>query len=180
MILSRVRPAAAALLCLIQPLSAGEPRGLEPFRFLIGIWRSSGSGMPGGASGSAEFSRALMDRVIVRNSVAEYPPAAGKAAYRHEDLMVVYVDTDSTIKADYFDNEGHVIRYSVQSPAQGEAVFLSLSSPAAPRYRLTYSLTSSGTLDGKFEIAPPGGAENFATYLTWSSKATDHRSTPEN
>ena len=170
----------AAASSVAQPLSAGEPRGLAGLHFLIGVWHASGSGTPGEASGSAEFSPGLAGHIITRNSFAEYPPSTGKAGYRHEDLMVIYVNTDSTVSADYFDSEGHVIRYAVNTPAPGKAVFLSPALPAAPRYRLTYLLTPDGTLDGKFEVAPPGHTDEFATYLTWSSKPADRRGTPGN
>jgi hypothetical protein len=173
-------PLLAAFVVFAQPLSAAEPKGLEPIRFLIGVWNASGGGTPGGASGTAEFSEGLAGRIIVRKSFAEYPPSAGKAGYRHEDLMVVYVNSDSTVRAEYFDNEGHVIRYAVHSPAPGSAVFLSAATAAEPRYRLSYSLSSDGTLNGTFEVAPPGHADAFATYLTWSSKPADRREPREN
>jgi hypothetical protein len=180
MIRSLLLPLLASVAAFAQPLSAGEPKGLDPFRFLIGMWQSSGGGKPGEGSGTAEFSQGLGGRIITRKSFAEYPPSAGSPGYRHEDLMVMYISNDSSVNADYFDNEGHVIRYAVRSPAPGEAVFLSPASPAAPRYRLSYSLASEGSLNGKFEVAPPGHPDEFATYLTWSSKPADRREPREN
>jgi hypothetical protein len=162
------------MLILAATLRAGEPRQLEAFRFLIGAWVSTegagGNASPGSPTGNTVFSRGLLDRVIIRNSFAAYPAVAGKPAYRHEDLLVIFVEGDSTIKAEYFDNEGHSIHYTLESPAPGKAVFLSLNSPGVPRYRLTYALTSAGSLDGAFEIAPPGAGGNFAPYLKWTSK----------
>jgi hypothetical protein len=170
----RILLPAAALLGIAPSLHAGGPAGLEQFSFLIGSWRATGSGTPGEGSGAAEFLPGLSGRIITRKSFAEYPASPGKPAYRHEDFIVIAVEADSTIRADYFDNEGHVIRYTVSSPAPGKAVFLSPASRTSPRYRLTYRLGTGGTLDGRFEVAPPGGEEKFTTYLAWSS----HRETP--
>jgi hypothetical protein len=60
---------------------AGEPVELQPFTFLIGEWAAAGSGQPGASLGTAVFSRGLQDRVILRTSYAEYPPAAGRAVF---------------------------------------------------------------------------------------------------
>lgn len=152
---------------------AAEPKELEPLAFLVGEWPSSGTGQPGAATGRAVFTRALQDRVIVRTSYAEYPAAAGAGASRHDDLMVIYAAPGGGIRADYYDNEGHVIRYAVLCPARGQAVFLSEVVPGEPRFRLTYTLEASGTLKGEFAIAPPGAPDAFKPYLTWEShKAT--------
>jgi hypothetical protein len=48
-------------------------------------------------------------------------------------------------------------------------VFLSDLVAKEPRYRLSYALGSDGSLDGTFEIAPPGQPEAFKPYLTWQS-----------
>ncbi len=152
-------------------LNAGIPDQLAPLQFLLGEWQAVGSGKPGEGTGSSTFSMTVQDHVLLRTSFAAYPPAGDKPAYRHDDLMVVYVDVDSLVKAEYIDNEGHVIRYTVRSPAPGEAVFVSPASPATPRYRLTYKLLPDSTLTGTFEIAPPGKPEAFSTYLNWTSRA---------
>jgi len=151
---------------------AEAPKQLEPLSFLLGEWGASGSGKPGEAAGSATFSRALQDRVIMRTSYAEYP-ASGKApASRHDDLMVIYAGENGGIHADYYDNEGHVIHYAVTATVPGEASFVSEVSSAAPRFRLSYKLGADGLLKGEFAIAPPGKPEAFAPYLTWESRKT--------
>lgn len=85
----------------------------------------------------------------------------------HDDLMVIYAEAPGSLQADYYDSEGHVIRYAVAASAPGSAVFLSQPSPGAPRYRLTYEPVPDGRVSGRFEIAPPGKPEEFSTYLQW-------------
>jgi len=153
---------------------AAEPSELQPLAFLVGEWPASGSGQPGAGSGAAVFRRDLQDRVILRTNYAEYPPAGGKPASRHDDFMIIYVGAGGNVRADYYDNEGHVIRYAVHSPAAGQAVFLSEATGSEPRFRLTYKLEADGALGGEFEVAPPGTPEAFKSYLTWRShKTTD-------
>jgi hypothetical protein len=147
---------------------AAEPAGLRPFAFLIGEWAASGSGQPGSGSGTAVFSLGLQDRVILRTSYAEYPPTGGKPASRHDDLMVIYASA-SGVRADYYDSEGHVIRYNVSSPATGQAVFLSEPVAGEPRFRLTYKSAANDALNGEFEITAPG-TDEFKPYLSWQSR----------
>ena len=146
---------------------ASPPAEFEPFSFLIGEWNASGSGQPGVGTGTAVFSRGLQDRVIVRTSYAEYAAAAGKPASRHDDFMVIYPDA-GVVRADYYDSEGHVIRYSARSPGAGQAVFLSEAVAGEPGFRLSYKL-EGGVLKGEFAIAPPGTGQAFKPYLTWES-----------
>jgi hypothetical protein len=142
---------------------AASPAELEPFSFLIGEWPSSGTGQPGEGKGTAVFARSLQDRVIVRTSFAQYPGS------RHDDLMVIY-GAAGGVRADYYDSEGHVIRYAVTSPASGHAVFVSDPMPGALRFRLTYRMQSADTLKGEFDIAPPNAPDTFKPYLSWESR----------
>ena len=174
--MNRWRTGVAAL-CLVASAAVASaqtavPRDLEPLGFLIGNWGGAGSGQPGQAAGTAEFSRSLQDRVIVRTSFAEYPAAEGRPASRHDDLMIIYAGATGVLRADYWDNEGHLIRYAVHTPAPGKAVFLSDGVSGEPRYRLTYEIDPSGTLKGEFAIAPPGTPEAFKPYLNWTSRKT--------
>lgn len=163
---------AAVLLVLLTSsvASAAGPPELAAFEFLLGEWISSGEGQPGAGSGTAVFARSLQDRVITRTSYAEYPAAGGKPASRHDDLMVIYGVPGTGVRADYYDSEGHVIRYDVQSPAAGKAVFLSESTTEGPRFRLTYELGAAGVLEGEFDVASPAAPETFTPYLTWESR----------
>lgn len=156
-------------------VEAEVPAALAPFSFLIGEWPASGAGQPGTGSGAAAFARGLQDRVIVRTSYAEYPPSGGSPASRHDDLLVIYVAPAGGVRADYYDSEGHVIRYGVSSPAPGEAVFVSEAAAGEPRYRLRYRLLESGVLQGEFAVAPPDAPEAFKPYLTWESRKATPR-----
>jgi hypothetical protein len=139
---------------------------LEPLRFLLGEWQ--GLGDQAGATGGFTFSSTVQDRVIVRTNYSNTPATAGRPASRHDDLMVIYVDGEA-VKADYFDNEGHVIRYLAQ-PRTGGVVFVSEVRQGEPRYRLTYSRADDTTITGSFEVAPPGQPDAFASYLTWRAR----------
>lgn len=149
--------------------SVALPKGLEPLRFLLGDWQASGGGKPDEASGGFTFAASLQDRVILRTNYAVYPAVAEKPASRHDDLMVLYAAEAGEIHADYYDNEGHVIRYSGRA-STGELVLTSDASSSGPRFRLSYKLGPDGALDGRFEVAPPGKPESFGPYLAWSAR----------
>jgi len=159
-----------AFLLLSNTSWAGEPTKLVPLRFLLGEWQSVGNRRPEEGTGSTKFVRGLQDRVIFRNNYAEYPGNMSQSTYRHDDLMIIYVEADSLVKADYFDSEGHVIRYVVNTSADGEVIFLSEFYPTTSRFRLAYKLTPDRILHGKFDVAPPGKPEEFSPYLDWTSR----------
>jgi hypothetical protein len=139
----------------------------QPF---IGEWEGVGSGSPGEGSGRFSFGPELQGAVLVRHSYAAYPATKDRPASRHDDLMVVYKQGQLT-RADYWDNEGHVIRYGVELGDAGRKLtFLSEAVAGQPRFRLTYVKTGVDTLNLKFEIAPPNAPEKFATYIDASAK----------
>jgi hypothetical protein len=74
------------------------------------------------------------------------------------------------LRADYFDNEGHVIRYMVESPVAGQVTFVRDVKPNEPRYRLRYAANADGTLSGQFDVAAPGQPDGFNPYLKWSAR----------
>lgn len=140
---------------------------LSPLRFLIGEWQAIDT--PSGETGSFTFRLAVQDRVIVRTNEAVYAATTDRPASRHDDLMVIYEEHGS-LRADYFDNEGHVIRYAC-APQDGHAVaFVSDAIPGEPRYRLTYTGGPNGTLLGSFEIASPTAPDTFKPYLSWKAR----------
>jgi len=134
--------------------------------FLMGKWTGSAGATdtPQGAGhGGFSFEAELNGKIVVRRNLADYG-----AGVHHEDLMVIYMDgSPATPRAIYFDTEGHVIRYNLTFPAPGRVAFESDGTQPGPRYRLTYLLDGSA-LNGKFEVAPPGG--DYKTYLSWTSK----------
>ena len=156
-----------SLVCALSPVSRAEtPAPLAPLQFLVGVWQ--GVGDQAGATGGFTFAPGVQDRVIVRTNYSDTPASGGKPASRHDDLMVIYIDA-GVVKADYFDNENHVIRY-VAEARTGEVVFVSETKASEPRYRLTYTRGSATTLKGTFEVAPPGKPDAFNPYLSWTAR----------
>jgi len=149
--------------CLLAP-AAATAEDWGPVQFLLGQWTGEGGGAPGQATGGFSFVPDLQGKVLIRKNFAEYPPAGGKPAFRHDDLMVIYREEDSPqLRAIYFDNEGHVIHYSVRPIADGGVVMESEGPRTAARYRMTYRNADRGRLKIRFEIAPPG--KDFAGYI---------------
>ncbi|MFL6259177.1 MAG: hypothetical protein ACJ76Y_05640 [Thermoanaerobaculia bacterium] len=146
------------------PAPAGDP--YSALRFLMGEWVADGPAAAG--SGHFEFTPDVQGNVLVRRNHAEYPAANGRPAANHDDLMVIY--REGGTRAVYFDNEGHVIRYAVETGAADTVTFVSEAATRAPRFRLSYKKLPDGRLDGKLEIAPPGKPEEFKTYLEWMAK----------
>ncbi|HEX4961736.1 MAG TPA: hypothetical protein VF173_12910 [Thermoanaerobaculia bacterium] len=149
------------------PAPPGDP--YAALRFLLGDWVADGPAAAG--SGHFEFTPDVQGNVLVRRNHSEAPAANGRPATNHDDLMVVYREgTPAATRAVYFDNERHVIRYAVSSGAPDTATFVSEAETAMPRFRLSYTKLPDGRLSGKFEIAPPGKADEFKTYLEWTAK----------
>src|SRR6267378_152959 len=106
-------------------------------------------------NGGFTFSLGVQNRVMTRTNYATYDARNGRAASRHDDLMVIY-EEGGQLKADYFDSERHVIRYLVEPRGDHDVMFVSDAKPSDPRYRLRYTARNDGTLAGRFEIAAPG------------------------
>jgi hypothetical protein len=153
----------------ITPLR-GEDDPWTEFRFVIGQWVSEG--LPGGGSGGFTLEPDLQGKILVRRNWAELPAAQGRPAAKHEDLMVIHrPQGGKPCQASYFDNEGHVIQYTVSpSPDKKGLVFVSASATSAPRFRLTYTPGTDDTLAIKFEIAAPGKADEFKTYVEGTAR----------
>jgi hypothetical protein len=133
----------------------------DQLHFLIGSWLSPVSGQPGkGVSGSSVFHYDLGGKVIVRKSRAEFAPEPGSSkGLVHEDLMVIYKQPgEAQFRAIYFDNEEHIIHYTLVFPEKQPAVvFESEASDVSPRARLMYAVHPDGTLETEFSVAAPGG-----------------------
>jgi hypothetical protein len=163
--------AAVAIALLNSPADSKEPPArVDPwasYRFLLGEWVGEGEGQAGQGKGQFSFAEELQGKILVRKNRAEYPARAGRPAFTHEDLLIVYQeDGDKAAKAIYFDSEGHVIHYTPSTSQDGKAlIFLSDARPAAPRYRLTYANQEDSKATVQFEVAPPGKPEAFKTYL---------------
>jgi hypothetical protein len=183
----------AGAVCLAAALAPAEPArtdALVPGRMLAGRWQGSSEGhelvpalkpfgflqgdwdaVPGssGETGAFSFKPGAQGHILVRTNFASYPASAGKPASRHDDLMVMAPDGD-TVHADYFDSEGHVIRYTVRPVGSGEVMFTSEIKPNEPRYRLRYKSNGDASVAGQFDVAPPGQSESFKPYLTWTGR----------
>ena len=140
-------------------------------RFLLGSWSAKTFGGVAQAQVSASYSfrMELRDHVMARHSRSGSCSAPDDFDCLHNDLLYIYPAANGTaLEAIYFDNEGHVIHYSVSSPKPGTAVFLSDPAQPGPQYRLSYTLLD-GVMTGQFEMKMPGQTE-FTSYLEWSGK----------
>jgi hypothetical protein len=147
-----------------------EPANWDPFRFLLGDWIGEGTGTPGEGTGIFSFSFDLEGKILVRKNRSDYPATKDKPAYSHTDLMIIYREGDDSLKAVYFDNEGHVIHYSASlSKDQNTLTFLGDSSPSSPRFRFIYSKITTERLKLEFDIAPPGKPDAFSKYVEGSA-----------
>jgi hypothetical protein len=148
---------AAALL----PAQTKNP--WESLDFLRGTWTSSTDD----SRGASTFKFDLDQHILVRTNFADYTKGP-QAGTHHTDLMIIYFDPPrKPPRAVYFDSEGHTIRYNLTFPARNSVTFESDPSQPGPRYRLSYAVTGK-TLEGKFEVAPPGTSA-YKTYLSWTS-----------
>jgi hypothetical protein len=151
-------------------MSAAVSAQGDPFarlQFLVGDWVAVDT--PAGESGAFAFKPGVQGHVLLRTNEANYAATAEHPASRHEDLLVIYAESGA-LKADYFDSEGHVIRYTIAADTPNAATFSSAVVAREPRYRLTYKLDGGGTLLGTFEIAAPGSPDAFKPYLSWKAR----------
>ena len=153
------------------PAFAQSSDPFRPLEFLMGDWTGEGGGGPGEGSGGCSFHYDVQRRVVVRKNHAEYPAQGDRAAYSHDDLMIVYAENDA-LRAIYFDSENHVIRYGVEESGD-EVRFVSEPAANQPRYRLTYRKTSTTAVSLQFEIAPPG--KDFQSYIVAKLRRADSK-----
>lgn len=159
---------AFLLLPAFVPAQQGKARDpWEAYKFLLGTWTAEGHGEPGQGKGTFSFQLELQGKTLVRRSYLEFPASAQRPAFAHEDLLVVYREGAATPdRAIYFDSEGFVIHYKATFSEGGKVLtFLSDRDPQAPRQRLTYVQNADGTVEVKFEIAPPGKPDAFVTHV---------------
>jgi hypothetical protein len=162
--------ALGILLGVFVPLTTAQPnpKGVswDSWQFLLGEWTGKGGGEPGQGAGGFSFSLDLQGQVLVRRNHAEYPATKERPAFSHDDLMVIYQEPPNLTRAVYFDNEGHIIHYTVGFAKDHKVMtFVSDLVPDTPRYRLTYTRTANDTVLVKFEIAPRGKPESFSPHI---------------
>ncbi len=158
---------------LLAQTNAAQPAETNPFKsldFLAGTWEAKTQAGSASAAASATytFQRELKGHVFARHTES-YGACIGPAAFNcdHGDLLYVYTGAGtSTLKAIYFDNEGHVIHYQVSTPTPTTAIFISDNHEPGPQFRLVYELKDS-ILFGKFQIRMPGQVD-WKSYLEWN------------
>jgi hypothetical protein len=140
----------------------------DKWNWLIGEWVGEGSGLPGQGGGGFSFKFDLDKKILVRKSHSEYPVTKDKPAIVHEDLMIVYPDNTGTPgKAIYFDNESHIIHYTI-TYSDKSIQLTSDKSVNVPAFRLTYISLDDSTVNTKFEMSQDG--EKFMIYIEGLSK----------
>lgn len=157
-----------ALLCAqTAPSTGGDP--WIALSFLEGTWDAKTHGETSGvnAAGTYSFRKELGGHILARHSSAAGCKGPADFNCEHGDLLYVFQDaTGQPLKAIYFDNEGHVIHYSVSTPSPASALFLSDPTAPGPQYRLVYELNGA-VMSGRFQMRMPGKTE-WTSYLEWS------------
>lgn len=148
------RTALIAALAVAVPSSAGPYDPWKVWFPLVGTWEADKAA--DGTTGGFTLEYALGGKALLRNNHSD------KGDQHHEDLMIVFIENGKT-RAEYWDNEGHVIRYDANVEGK-KAVFLSDAVEGQPRFKLTYDWSNDKALGISFEIQPPGGA--FKPYLS--------------
>ncbi len=135
-----------------------EAKKFAPLAALVGDWEGVGVGSNGQSVGSFTLAPDLGTHVLVRRSFNSSPQGL------HEDMTIIYPEADG-FRADYWDNEGHVIRYRVYPQPENKAVVFE-SSPGADgsQFRLTYRFTGDDTIELRFDVGRV--AFDFKNYLT--------------
>jgi hypothetical protein len=142
------------------------PMDWEAWKYLLGEWEGGHAGDPGQGHGTFSFSFELDQNILVRRSRTVFPSTPEREGYAHDDLLIIYTEFTGQVRAIYFDNEEHVIHDEVGiSPDKKTIVLESDAIPSAPQFRFTYTKTGDDSLKAKFEMAPPGQAGTFFTYL---------------
>ena len=167
-------PLFLALLFLALPAFAQNAPRPDPWKalsFLIGNWEAKTiASQPASASGSYTFREELSGHVLARHSSSGNCKGPAGFDCDHHDLLYAWqAFPNGPVSAIYFDNEGHVIHYTVSTmatPGVNTAIFLSDPSQPGPLFRLVYE-RKGDTMTGKFQSQMPGHSE-WQSYLEWS------------
>ena len=150
---------------------AAKPDPWASLHFLIGTWEAKTTGGSARAQGAGNYSfqLKLAGHLLARHSGGGSCKGPEDYNCNHADLLYLYPEGPAgALRAIYFDNEGHVIHYTVSVPEAGTVVLLSDANQPGPQFRLTYEL-SGGVMAGKFQMRMPGQAD-FTSYLEWSGR----------
>lgn len=171
---------SAAAIAQTQELPTIPADPLAALNFLVGTWsaklNTSGGTAKAEATGTYTFARDLAGHALQRTESADTCKGPAGFNCQHHAQLTIFADPNgqaahhATLFALYIDNEGHVIYYAITTPDPHTAVFNSVGTPSAPKFRLTYHLEGDGpkaVMSGRFQIAAPG-SEDFRTYLEWT------------
>jgi hypothetical protein len=160
----------APLLCAQSVPQSQESEQWRSLSFLEGTWdaKTNGTASSGAdASGTYTFRKDLSGHILTRYSGRSGCKAPADFDCNHSDLLHVYQERPGEpLRAIYFDNEGHVIHYSISTPSATSAIFISDPGVPGPRFRLVYELKND-IMQGKFQMQMPGKTE-WTSYLEWS------------
>lgn len=138
----------------------------KAWEYLLGEWEGGHEGDPGQGYGTFSFSYDLDRNILVRKNRTVFTTTSEREGYTHDDLLIIYTEFTGQKRGIYFDNEEHVIHYEVTISADtGDIILESNPVPSMPQFRFTYIKTGEDSLLGRFEMAPPGKAGEFFTYL---------------
>ncbi len=152
------------------PAKASGP-AWDRFAFVLGDWVGDEGGNPGQGTARFSFACDLERRILVRKNHNEFPATASRPAFVHDDLLIIYPE-GGAMRAVYFDNEDHVIHYTLEEPGDAKSfVLVSDKTPGAARFRLVYAAAAVDRITIRFEMAPPDKPDAFALYL----QGTAHR-----
>lgn len=136
----------------------------KQWEWLKGTWEGTGDGKTGEGKGTFSFTNELDGKILIRKSHSEY----SSKNIIHDDIMIIYADySGNPGNAIYFDNEGHIINYTI-TYTENSIVLLSEKISGAPIFRLIYEDKGNESVNVKFQISKDG--ENFQTYVEGLSK----------
>ena len=168
----RLPAVGLAIVLAASGASAQEQDDVSPLAsldFLLGRWEATSGGTPATPLGTTSFERKLGSQVVVRTCHTDVSATKDRGASVRDDLMVIYANSDRELRADYYDSDGRVLRYTIET-TDDTAVFTSEPSPGQPRYRITYQLAYAGIVTGELESSPAAEPEGFKSRLTWTMK----------
>jgi hypothetical protein len=147
--------------------SPQDPNPWKELNFLKGTWEAkTAAGATAKITGTYTFQMELKGHVLARHATVSDCTGPETFDCQHGDLFYVYQDsTENGLKAIYFDNEGHVIKYAVSTTEPSTVTFMSEPQPG-PRFRLVYHLDGA-VMYGRFQIQMPA-QDTWTSYLEWS------------
>ncbi len=137
----------------------------QPWQFLIGTWKGDAKGDAGEGPGEFTFKTDLDGKILEATNNQEFPAKDGRPAFTFHSLMIIYLSGTDT-QAIFYDNEGHVLNYTVQfSDNPKKVTFTGETVPYTPAYRFSYTDNGDGTLKVDFDTAPANAPKAFTSHV---------------